>query len=719
MIQRRAPSWKPQPILRAKNIGPSDETSQLSLFAGLVPELEERIQAQLEPLLRKALYTTKEVYKDSTGGRDADDAKLFKLCFWILTAKVFHDLHREGFIRLGSDPDAIVRAVAKEYDVDVPQLLNYKARQAAVSCIWNILDFRHLSVEVLAQMWSTMLVTDEVRKRHGIHRTPRNIVRHIVERIFQTFQQPGDIPRIIFEPCSGSSAFLVGAMNHLRQNLYLTSPSERHHYFTNHLSGIEREDIGVEISHLTLALADYPYLKGWTERITQGDVFKPRVMTDFLSRASVVLCNPPFEKFDPDERAEYQLKSHLKPVELLNRVLDDLHPSGVLGFVLPRNIVDGREYKGIRKSLAERFANIDLTVLPDRAFEGPDTEVGLLVATEPIPHDTCQIAFQKVKDSAEAWKEFKFRHKVSSEFKTTRSPEAAAKTLAVYELPNVWNFTTTAPTLKDVAKLYRGIEWNKRLTTERGEETGFRDEAVRERQPSKEFKLGVAPQTDLHVFEVPRLYYLSFRPQDERGHSFKRAWEKPKAIVNKTTHSRRGWRMAAFPDSVGVAFYQTYIGVWPTTPDYDEVILAAILNSPLANAFVAAREGKTDNTVETLKHIPVPRFTASQRDRLHRLVKEYQDGISSLPIESSVSIDLTRLLMEIDALVLDGYRMPPRLERELLDFFRGEGEDRSTTHGFGDYFPPNFEMFFSLSEYLSSDFEGGTAEALSRRLKAS
>jgi hypothetical protein len=63
--------------------------------------------------------------------------------------------------------------------------------------------------------------------------------------------------------------------------------------------------------------------------------------------------------------------------------------------------------------------------------------------------------------------------------------------------------------------------------------------------------------------------------------------------------------------------------------------------------------------------------------------------------------------------------MPPRLERELLDFFRGEGEDRLTTHGFGDYFPSDFEMFFSLSDYLSSDFEAGTAEALLRRLKAS
>jgi hypothetical protein len=715
MFERRAREWKPNEFLRAKNIDLFKGNPQLSLFAGLLPELEKHIQKQLEPLLSNALATTKAVYREQIG-HDPKPAKLFKLIFWILTAKVFHDRRVPRFIRLGPDPDAILAAVAKEYKEDVPSLLNEKAREAAVACIWNELDFRNLSVEVLSQMWTTMLLDPETRQRLGIHRTPRTIVNYIVKRI--PLQQPGDDPRIIFEPCSGSAAFLIGVMNALRSNLFLMSPEQRHDYFTSHISALEKDDLGIEISHLALALADWPNLSGWTKRVKQGDVFEPGVLTDYLPHAGVVLCNPPFEDLRPDER-ENQLYSPKKPVELLNRVLDELHPSAVLGFVLPRNFVDGQGYRELRRKVARRFANIDLTVLPDRAFDDADTEVGLLVATEPIPHDTCQIAFHKVNDSAEAWKQFRLKHEVSSKFETTRTPDGAAETLAVYGLPNVWNFTTTAPTLKDVAKLRRGFEWNKKLTEKGGKETGFRKEAVRERKPSDEFKLGVAPQTDFRVFEVPRLYHLSFRPQDERGHSFNRPWEKPKAIVNKSTHSRGAWRMAAFPDSEGVPFYQTYIGVWPTTPDYDEVVLAAILNSPVANAFVATREGKTDNTVEVLKHIPVPRFTASQRDRLRELVKEYQISISSLPLEGKVHTDPARLLTEIDALVLDGYRMPPRLERELLDFFRGAGGDRPTKHGFGDYFPSNFEMFFSLSDYLSSDFEAGTAEALLRRLKAS
>lgn len=712
MFENRARDWKPQPFLRAKNIGFFDEISQLSLFAGLLPELESQIQAQLEPLLHQALSNTKAIYNE-INGHDPKPADLFRLIFWILTAKVFHDRRVNGFKRLGPNAEEILAAVAREYGEDAPRLLNQRARDAAVTSIWNSMDFRNLSVEVLSQMWSTMLLDADTKQRLGIHRTPRTIVNHIVNRI--PLQQPGDDPRIIFEPCSGSAAFLIGVMNALRSNLFLMTPEERHKYFTSHMTAVEKDDFGVEISHLALALADWPNLKGWTKRVTQNDVFQPGVLTNYVTRAGVVLCNPPFEDLEPDER-DLQLYSPKKPVELLNRVLDDLHPSGVLGFVLPRNFVDGRGYRELRRRIASRFANVDLTVLPDKAFEDADSEVALLVATEPIPHDVCQIAFRKVNDTAEAWKEFKLKHKVSSEYETTRTSEEAAETFAVYELPDVWKYLASRrQTLKDVAKLHRGLEWNRKLIV-KGKETGFRAEAVREEKPDENFRIGVAPQTDFGAFELPRLYYLSFVPEHERGKSYNRAWHKPKAIVNKSTHSRGPWRMAAFADTEGVAFYQTYIGVWPTTEDYDEVILAAILNSPLANAFVAAREGKTDITLETLKDLPLPRFTVNQRTLLKELIESYQRRIMTSPLESGALHDPVRLLMEIDALILDGYHLPPRLETAVLQFFQAHGKNRPTVHAFDDYLPPDVGVYFSLSARLSPKFKNATLGKLLERI---
>lgn len=716
MIESRAPSWKPQPLLRDKNIGKFDWAPQLGLFAGLLPELEEHIQKYLEPLLNNALATTKAVYQESSSTkRDPDSAQLFKLIFWILTAKVFHDRRVSGFISLGADPDDILSAVARRYDEDVPQLLTRKAREAAVGCIWNELDFRNLSVEVLSQIWTTLLVDRETKQRLGIHRTPRTIVRYIVERI--PLEHTGDDPRIILEPCSGSAVFLIGIMNVLRPRLFAMSPAERHTYFTKHLAGIEKEPFGVEISHLALALSDFPNLSGWTRNIIPGDVFESDVLPAYTRRAGVVLCNPPFEHFEPDERERYQKHSIWKPAELLNRVLDDLHHRGVLGFVLPRNIVDGQAYSQIRERLARRFASIELTVLPDKVFEA-DTEVGLLIAKEPIPHDACRITFSKVNDDHGAWEQFKLMHEVSSSYAVDISVEVATQRFAIPELPEVWDFLNSYPTLNSVATLHRGIQWSELLTKE-GVETGHRAAVVRKKQPDEEgFRRGVAPKTKFNVFETPPMSYLSLRPDDlyGKGTLYNYDWDKPKAILNKSTRSRRRWRISAFADSEGVTFYQTYIGVWPNTDDYDELLLAAILNSPVANAFVATREGKTDITVETLSLIPTPIFTESQRDKLRSLIRRYQE-ITYLPFMMNAPDDPSRLLIEIDALVLDGYRMPPRLERQLLDFFRGHGKDRPVLHDFNDYFPPDHDIYFSLSDYLSPDFTAATAGELLKRLE--
>jgi hypothetical protein len=710
MFEARASDWKRESLLRAKNIGSFDGGQQLTLFAGLLPELEEHIQEKLEPLLQDTLALTKAAYRSRAGG-DPDPARLFQLVFWVLTAKVFHDRRVNGFASLGADSTEILEAVAKQYRTDIPLLLNSEAREAAATRIWNDLDFRHLSVEVLSQMWSTMLVDEKTKRQLGIHRTSRTIVRYILDRI--PFEQPGDDRRIILEPCTGSAVFLIGAIDVLRRRLFGATPGERHKYFINHLAGIEKDPFGVEISRLALTLADFPNPGGWN--ITLGDAFESRALADNLQRAGIVLCNPPYGDFTEAERSRYDLTSTHKPVELLHRVLRDLHPSGVIGFVLPRNIVDGRAYKEVRRKLAERFASLHLTVLPDRAFEGADSEIGLLVATEPMPHKACRIVSRSVSDNYEAWKRFELRHEVSTDHIADFAVEQAAQSLAVPELPEVWDLLIDYPPLNEVAELHRGIEWKEPLV-KNGVETGNRSRLVRKEQ-TEGYMLGVAPQTSFNVFETPVPYYLSLRRQDQRRNAFQHPWEKPKAILYKFARSRGPWRIVAFPDSQGLVCSGAYIGVWPKSDNYDEWLLSAVLNSPVANAFVATREGKFGVTIETLRLIPMPHFTESQRSRLRSLVRDYQQAAAPAAARTGSSGDPARLLMQIDALVLEGYRMPPRLERKVLDFFRGGS--RRTSHEFGDYLPADCDVYFSLSEFLSPEFAAATSGALLNRLARS
>ena len=702
LFQDRSDVWKPDSLLRDKNIG-EFQWIQAGLFDGLVPELEDHIQAKLDPLLTNTLSATSEAYREQVGGGNSA-VDLFKLVFWLLTAKVFHDRRVPGFKSLGPDADACLSAVSRHYAREFPLLLNKAARSVAVKKIWSSLDFRNLSVEVLAQIWSTTLVDVNTKQRLGIHRTPRSIVKYIVDRI--PFESTGDEGLAVLEPCCGSAGFLIGAMSRLRRRLFEFSPRERHRYFVKHLSGIEEDPFSAEISFLALTLADFPNPNGWD--VVQGDVFADEPLRDRVSRAGVVLCNPPFGEFTPKERKEYRSRSHRKPAELLHRILDNLHPRGVLGFVLPRAFVDGSAYSDVRARLSERFESLDITILPDKAFPSADSESALLVATNPVPHRECRIINNRVNDDGDAWARFELLHTVSSENTRMLTAEQARTSVVVPELQEVWEFMLDFPRLGDVAELHRGIEWDHPLT-KNGRETGYRSEVIHEKRRPNTL-LGVPPRTSFNVFEVPSLRYLDVSPDKMRGHAYELQWTEAKAIVNKTTRSRGRWRLAAFPATAGVACYQTYTGIWPTG-QYDEFVLAAIINSPVANAFVATREGKTDIKVRTLRQIPVPNLTPSQAQRIQALVGEYQRTVA--PLAPS---DASRLLMEIDAVILDGYSLPARLEVQLLEFF--SGYERSTPFEFPPYFPADLDVYFNLSDYLSPDFQLATSGELLKRMSS-
>jgi hypothetical protein len=49
---------------------------------------------------------------------------------------------------------------------------------------------------------------------------------------------------------------------------------------------------------------------------------------------------------------------------------------------------------------------------------------------------------------------------------------------------------------------------------------------------------------------------------------------------------------------------------------------------------------------------------------------------------------------------LKAYDLPPRLERRLLEFFRGHEHERRVAHPFEGWMPAEFTAFIPLHEYL-------------------
>jgi hypothetical protein len=241
-----------------------------------------------------------------------------------------------------------------------------------------------------------------------------------------------------------------------------------------------------------------------------------------------------------------------------------------------------------------------------------------------------------------------------------------------------------------------------------GQETGNREKLVFDewREGTKE---GVPPNAKINCFQEPETKYLNVRPEDQRRNPFKAPWDLPKVILNATRRSRGPWRISAFGDFRGLTCSEAFLAIWPKEPSLTSTI-AAILNGPIANAFAATtREGARINQ-KSLLRFPMPRLSEPQRMAIDAAVKEYLDAISGSDWSS-----VDAILRRIDALVLRGYALPPRLERKVLDCFRGQ--KRPVPFEFEDYFPPDFELYFSLGDYLSPKFQAAKAGAVRDRFR--
>ena len=153
-----------------------------------------------------------------------------------------------------------------------------------------------------------------------------------------------------------------------------------------------------------------------------------------------------------------------------------------------------------------------------------------------------------------------------------------------------------------------------------------------------------------------------------------------------------------FRDDAGLIFSQNFIALWPE-PDWPITVLSAVLNGPLASAYVAAHETTKHQKVGTFEGVPLPALNAAQKATIHTLVTDYiqerkEWAFGSRPSEG--------LLLKIDAEVLRCYGLPPQLERAVLDFFRGS--DRPVDHPFGGYFPESFGPRIPLWRFLARNY---------------
>ena len=124
----------------------------------------------------------------------------------------------------------------------------------------------------------------------------------------------------VFEPACGHAAFLISAMRFLTELLPAISQEYRRDYLRKRLHGLEIDPFALEIARLRLTLADVPNPNGWA--LTEGDMFAGDRFEQGVNNATIVLGNPPFEKFKRKDARQGWLSN--KATEAFRRVVEHL-----------------------------------------------------------------------------------------------------------------------------------------------------------------------------------------------------------------------------------------------------------------------------------------------------------------------------------------------------------------------------------------------------------
>jgi hypothetical protein len=698
-------AWGPEATGRVKSIAGIAPNSQAELFdPGLVSALEKCFQSRLTQLLEQSFKEIAAVYME-VHGRAPKVAPLFAFLFRFVTAKIFMDrADANGWDKL-QDPLEILKAAERQTGLlDRPESDFRRKRilDAAWASVSRSLHFQNLSVPDLAFVAETTFLTDQTRDELGVHSTPAGLAEYIVNQL------PWELiplaERTVLEPFCGHGIFLAKTIERLGQDLDpALGPKKRHDYFRQRLVGVEMDPLSLEICRLVLTLTDYPNNNSW--QLHQNDVFRWPEWELRLQASTALLANPPYEAFTKAYRKSVGAAKTKPPAELLHRLLRS--PPQLLGLVLPQSFLSDPIYREANRQIAERYESVSLVELP-RIFQYANNETIALIASglrttgKSIHINYAEVRRDKVQQFFGDWHVSEPR---SAEVGVPPAQSGPGFSLRLPPKRSVFFDLRTDLVLGDLAEVRQGVHWVGRSD---GKQMSAPRTDVAFDKERKGFHLGAEKMSgNLYQFQLSNFRYLSLRDEDQdpATRANRRPWGKRKAVCNAARlQPLSPWRLVAWADAEGLAFTKQFFAIWPTD-GVSEFALAALLASPLANAFSFEHDLDRHNHIETLRALPVP---ASEHlkpgGEIHILALELQTLIRAKDFTSPpAELEVMEKVLRLDAAVLSAYKLSDALQHSLLKVFTGWRRplpppyDRSFTQ----YFPKHFEEAITLSELIA------------------
>jgi hypothetical protein len=655
--------FSPEAVYRAKTWGRYRRADQLSFVdLGLMPLVEEQVGKSLETLVERNVSDL----KDNLGWKDITNKQgpwLLKAIFWLLSGKILHDKDVENFARIDlQDVEDVFRRVATHYGTEVLPVVSKEQLYALRGCAHDIDRFSSLALtttESLAYLYENTLISRETRSSLGTHTTPSFLVDYVVGNLTDWIAEIPIDERTVFEPACGQAAFLVSAMRLLTEMLppEKALPSRRGPYLRSRLHGTDIDPFALELARLSLTLTDIPNPDGWD--LTVQSMFAGNHLAEQARRNTILLGNPPFENFKPDEQRDPEVRFVNKSAEMLWRALTQLPAGGVFGLVVPQTILHSDNARELRELLVRDYELRDICLFPDKVFSFSDAESATIIGRRKLVASTHTVRYRRIRERDLRL----FRSDPSSlpgwDVRQSRFSDDSLLSFRLPDLDEVWSALTENSTLADIASVGQGLTY-RGAGLPLGSATYSKERFAGSHPGFVLFGRGV----QLH--ELPTPYWMNLAPEVIHRARSGTTMETPQVLINYARVSRGPWRLKALIDQAGHPVTSRFIPVRPKSPAYSIEILWALLNSPIANAYAFSHLGKRDNIVGDIRRIPMPK--PGSFERLDAAAGAYLVAARSHGTEPA---NLQKLLLQVDCEVLKSYSLPFELERALLGLFAG------------------------------------------------
>jgi len=717
--------FSPESIYRAKNLSRVHSKYQLNFVdKGLMPVLEHEMGERLADLVKNTLRTL-----DEKLGIPQLDTQLnrwmFQSVFWLLGAKILQDKYVDRFIRLNlEDVPAVLERVNRHYGKKDGLAFRTKREQraleAAASVVKQFSSLSNMTIESLAHVYETTLIDKETRKAWGIHATPSYLVDYIVLQLSDWIKDIPQENRHVLEPTCGHAPFLTSALRLLR-GMYKGDKAKLHKYLNSHLVGVEQDLFAREIARLSLTLADVPNPNGW--QLKECDVFEGDILTKLAKKSTILLCNPPFEGFR-EKKAKYTKKgNHLeydnKTAEVLWRTLPHMPVDSVFGVVVPRGLLENRNSASLRELLVKDFELREICVLPDKVFEFGDMESSIILGQRRVSKKISNITkFVRVREKDINL--FQDCYKAPTE-NVQQSSFLSSDRYNFYipELGEVWDYCQRFNRLEmlvDVGKTGKGLEYKSKCPKGKKYDDKKHLPPNAKTKSKHRFKGSVKGYDKaggkVKLTETPELIWINVDDETLRRVGQGKTTGKPRIILNSAPVGRGPWRLESQIDDRGRAITSSFIAIQPISDGWSLEVLWAVLNSPLANAYIYCHANKWLVGVNRILKLPIPSVSSKDLCHLQNLVKDYfaLDVSQGEIMQPEVAPkELERRMLAIDAEVMRLYDLPPKLEWQLLNLFDGYNR-KGVDFDFYRYYPEGFEAYIPLHIFISEKFQNSTVE---------